>query len=171
MNNIISYRFLVADDCVKYGNALCEYYFESVTASAYEEGYTKGEAKQKIEELKRYLSAGQAVVCGAFDGEQLIGFIWAYRYPYREDSNRLYVSVVHIDSSYRGKGIGKKMLREVEDEACRMGVKALWLHAEAENDGARRFYEREGYVQERIQYVKKTICNLSDGEIFGVSMK
>ena len=35
-----------------------------------------------------------------------------------------------------------------------MGVPALYIHAEADNAGAIRLYEREGYRMERVQLRK-----------------
>lgn len=154
MNENIIIRKLQPCDCDDYNIQLVQYYFESVTMSAYEENYSKLDAEKKISELKMYLEMNQAIVFGAFDDSKLIGFVWAYKFPFREDVNRLYISVVHVDSLYRNQGIGKQFIQSIELEAKKLGIETIFLHAEATNDRACKFYEREGFSKERIQYVR-----------------
>ena len=46
----------------------------------------------------------------------------------------------------------KSLLRKVEDAAARLGYGAVYLHVEAQNQGALRFYDR--------QVIKKNEFNL-----------
>ena len=142
------------EDCIKYHDILATYIFQSVKNSMYEEKYSMQDANRKCEELWRYLGSCKAIVFGAFDDKELIGFVWAYEYPYRDDTSRVYVSILHVDECYRGKSIGKQLLYAIEEEAKRRGFRSIFLHAEAKNEGAIRFYNREGYRRERVQLVK-----------------
>ena len=49
---------------------------------------------------------------------------------------------VHPD--YRGSGLGRKLMRKMEEEAERLGVKGIWLEVKAGNS-ARIFYRKLGY--------------------------
>ncbi len=46
---------------------------------------------------------------------------------------------------HRGRGIGRLLLRAVEEEARRMGCCKVTLEVRADNDGARRLYGSEGF--------------------------
>ncbi len=58
-------------------------------------------------------------------------------------SGRLYNVVV--DSIFRGKGVGARLLREGEIEAARRGFVIMSLEVRADNETAIPFYERHGY--------------------------
>lgn len=146
---------MTAADCDLYQEMLEEYIYESITASAFEEKYTKMAAKEKCIQLKKYIGEEKAIVFGAVKEDKLLGFIWAYEYPFREDTNRLYVSILRVHQQYRNCQIGKMLLDAVEEEAERLNYSAVFLHEEAFNEGALRFYHRMGYRDERVQVVKE----------------
>ncbi len=146
---------LFAKDCEKYQKELTYYIYESVKNAAFEESYVEEQAYQKYQELHDYLDQEKAIVFGAFEEQRLIGFLWSYPYPFRDDKKRLYVSILHIDSEFRNKHYGEELLKKMEDVAVDLGFQAIYLHAEAQNQGALRFYERAGYKKERIQLVKQ----------------
>lgn len=133
--------------------------YESVTMCSFQEEYNEMQAEEKYEELYKYIQQEKAIVLGAFDNEQMVGFLWAYGYPFREDTNRLYISIVHVEEEYRNQHIGEKMLKQIERIATEKKYDAIFLHAEAKNEKACRFYERMDYVKERIQFVK---CAVSE---------
>lgn len=148
-------------DCESYQEELIGYILESMALCAYEASFTQEDAVYKYNELKKYLEENEAISYGAVEGEHLSGFVWAYEYPFRDDSNRLYVSILHVGKEKRGFGIGRQLLSHLESEARQRGYNAIYLHAEAHNKGALSFYEREQYRAERVQLVKK----ISEAEI------
>ena len=148
---------LTVKDCESYQEELIGYILESMALCTYEASFKQDDAVCKYNELKKYLEENKAISYGAVDGGRLSGFVWAYEYPFRDDSARLYVSILHVGKGKRGFGIGKKLLSCLEAEARQRGYHAIYLHAEAYNKGALSFYEREQYTAERIQLVKK-IC-------------
>ncbi len=148
---------LSVKDCESYQEELIDYIFESVSLCAFETTFTQEDAVCKYKELKKYLKEDKAVSYGAVQGEQLCGFVWAYEHPFRDDGNRLYISILHVGKEERGVGVGKQLLSHLESEARQRGYNAIYLHAEAQNKGALSFYEREQYRVERMQLVKK-IC-------------
>ena len=56
-----------------------------------------------------------------------------------------YLSILAVRPDRRGRGIGGRLLAAVDREASEAGCSMVCLHAELDNAGARRFYERHGY--------------------------
>lgn len=56
-----------------------------------------------------------------------------------------FLDELFIKEGHRGKGIGKEVLRLLEPEAKKLGVKALHLEVAHENDRAKRLYETCGF--------------------------
>ena len=55
----------------------------------------------------------------------------------------LYVSTVFVDEQYRRKGVGEKLIREMEKRAAAMGVNTIRL--DTFNWQGKEFYEALGY--------------------------
>ena len=55
----------------------------------------------------------------------------------------LYVSTVFVDEEYRRKGVGEKLIREMEKRAAAMGVNTIRL--DTFNWQGKEFYEALGY--------------------------
>lgn len=153
MSESVSVVKLSKNQCVKHKQELSFLYFNNVKTCSYTTTFTYSDAERKIDELIEYISSNSAIVFGCEDRGILVGFIWAYSVVFRKE-NRMYVSVIQIDDAYRGRGLGTKLLKAVENEARFLGLPALYIHAEANNLGAIRLYEREGYVLERVQLRK-----------------
>ncbi len=141
-------------DAADHKKEIVRFIYESVKNTSYEESYQYSDAEAKYEDFLSHMEEGDAVVCGAFTEEGMVGFIWGYEYPFRDDKSRLYVSILHVDEKSRGYGIGKNLLAGIEELAKKSGCRSVFLHAEAKNSGAVRFYERMGFQAERIQLVK-----------------
>lgn len=55
------------------------------------------------------------------------------------------VQTIGVRADQRGSGIGAALLTELLDEAVRRNSEAVFLEVRADNDGARRLYERFGF--------------------------
>ncbi len=141
--------------CCLYQSKLSDYIYQSVRNSHYMDSFAQKDAESKCAELKEYLKDNKAVCYGAFDEEQLIGFIWAYEFPFRDDKKRLYISIIHVDVEYRGQHIGSQLIEKVQEYAERNNYNALFLHTEAHNTNAQCFYKSIGFKLERLQLAKK----------------
>lgn len=147
---------LTAERAKEYRKEIAQFYFENVRSNAFHEHYTFNEAYEKIGSLIDHLTDNTAIVYGAFDGSEMVGFIWAYVHQFREE-RRMYVSEIRVKEEYRNRGIGSQLLRLVEDKAKELEISAMYLHAEAGNKEVRKLYEACGYVEERIQLRKSLI--------------
>ena len=145
---------ITAEMAERYREQIAQLYFENVRSNAFHNHYTYEEAFEKMNELIGHLRDNTVTVFGALEDEVLIAFIWAYVHQFREE-NRMYVNEIRVKEEYRKSGIGSQMLRLVEDKAEKMGLSAIYLHAEANNPEAIRFYQSAGYCEERIQLRKE----------------
>ena len=132
---------------------LTEYYFRNSRDCSCLEHFTVQEAEAKIRSMIAHMADGSAIVYGVFDGTALLGYLWAYEVQFREE-RRIYISEVHVDERLRGKGFGTLLLEAAEAEAKERGIRALYIHTEANNAGAIRLYERFGFQMERVQLRK-----------------
>lgn len=138
----------------RYRNEIAQFYYENIRTCSCFEHYSFNEAYEKIGDLINHLSSNTCIAYGAFEEKKIIGYIWAYLHPFREET-RMYINEIRVREEYRNRGIGKELIRMVEERAKELNLPALYLHAEATNSDAIRLYESIGYKTERIQLRKE----------------
>ena len=82
--------------------------------------------------------------------DRVIGCNQQFTYPKRfwsgqwieDEENPLYVSSMAVDSLFRGKNIGSKMLKKIAEEP---GYSCVILRVDSPNEGAIRFYKKNGF--------------------------
>ncbi len=62
------------------------------------------------------------------------------------------VWAVRVKPTWRGRGVGTRLLQEAERHSAARGVMALELEVEPANVDARRLYERRGFVHVRTEH-------------------
>lgn len=62
------------------------------------------------------------------------------------------VSGLVVDAAYRGKGVGKRLIRAVEDWARAQGLAVVRLSANVARTDAHGFYDRNGFTRVKTQY-------------------
>src|SRR5262249_45065623 len=77
----------------------------------------------------------------AGEGEQAVGLAWVI--PTRILNGGAYLRLLLVAEAWSGRGLGGRLLAEVEDRA-RAFSNHLYFLVTADNVGARRFYERHG---------------------------
>jgi ribosomal protein S18 acetylase RimI-like enzyme len=70
-------------------------------------------------------------------------------YSVLEEDESYYVCGMAIEAAHRGQGIGAQLLAEAERSARALGFRKLSLIVFEQNAGAKRLYERHGYVEKR----------------------
>ncbi len=80
----------------------------------------------------------------AVNDGRLVGFIAC---DIRRSENTAWISTVGVLPEYRSKGIGEKLLREVEEL---LDVASIRLSVRASNQSAIRLYQRLGYHQRSV---------------------
>lgn len=147
---------LNAETVQQYRHEIAQFYYENMQTCSCLEHFTFDRAYEKLGDLIDHLSTDTCIAYGTFEDYEIIGYIWAYPHPFREET-RMYVNEISVREDFRSRGIGKALLRQVEDRARESGYPALYLHAEAGSLDAVRFYESLGYAPERIQFRKEII--------------
>jgi len=66
----------------------------------------------------------------------------------------MYVNNFVVDSNQRGKGIGSQVMEWLEEEAKRLGCKAVVLDSYVTNSAAHRFYFGKGYSISNFHFKK-----------------
>ncbi|MFT3911567.1 MAG: GNAT family N-acetyltransferase [Ferruginibacter sp.] len=64
-----------------------------------------------------------------------------------QNENSLEISRIYIVEEYQGKNLGKKLLDNALEIAKQKKVDFAWLGVWEKNEGAIRFYERNGFVK------------------------
>lgn len=103
--------------------------------------------------LSRFVGDGSAVALGAFEGESLRGLVWAYRRDFA-GRVRMHVGQIVVAEGVRSRGLGQRLLKEVENIARNDGIRTIELVMTIDNIAASRFYEANGFVAARVQMEK-----------------
>jgi ribosomal protein S18 acetylase RimI-like enzyme len=111
------------------------------------------------EDLVRRIITGEVLVArGDVDGSgNVAGFVsfGLETKRYDHDVQRGVVYNLYVRPEYRNEGVGRELLTEAERRLAENGVDLVSLQAMAENDAARRFYERLGYQPHRVELEKR----------------
>jgi len=77
-----------------------------------------------------------------------VGIICA-RLEAREDQTYLYIMTMGILAPYRSRGLGSKSLQNVlaAVSSHKPKIGRVYLHVQTSNEGAKKFYERHGFLQ------------------------
>ena len=86
----------------------------------------------------------------AEENEQIIGFVLGIVPQSLESTYFLWD--IGVTPSYRGQGIGGKLVREVEKELGKMGIKRVELTIDPDNIPSQKLFEKMGYenISERV---------------------
>ncbi len=79
-------------------------------------------------------------VFGYFDGETLVGLI-----TYGIKNNAGDIGLISVDSSQRGKGLGKRLINRVIAQTQKDGLQTLTVATQGLNTGAIAFYQSCGF--------------------------
>ena len=145
---------LTPDIVLKHKKEIAQFYYDNMQTCSCLGHFTFEEANMKIEGFANHLKNNTCIAYGLFREDEICGYIWAYPHRFREEE-RMYVNEIRIEEGYRNRGYGKYLLKLVEERAKKMGIGALYIHAEADNPGAIRLYEKAGYITERVQLRKE----------------
>jgi ribosomal protein S18 acetylase RimI-like enzyme len=86
-----------------------------------------------------------------------VGFMVLQEHEHPSRTYEKYVSILDlfVKKDYRSQDHGTKMMEKAEKHAEQQGCDHLKVSAEVENNEARKFYEKNGYKEKQIKYVKE----------------
>ena len=94
------------------------------------------------ERVSRNLASPNTVSVVACDAERVVGFAIMY---FGEEHAHL--SLLAVRRTYQHTGIGRHLMRWLEESALVAGIGSIRLECRAGNRAARRFYERLGFIE------------------------
>ena len=97
-----------------------------------------------------YTKNNMATIFGAFENNNLVGFIWCYK-----NKDRVHVNYFYIEENYRKKHLGKRLLEAVEKYAKSIGIQTIELNVYHVNKNAFEFYKKQNFIEERILLCKR----------------
>lgn len=68
---------------------------------------------------------------------------WGYSIEFR--GRDAFIDELYLREPYRGRGIGSRVLEAIRDHAAAMGIRALHLEVDPDNEPARSAYARFGF--------------------------
>jgi ribosomal-protein-alanine N-acetyltransferase len=102
-------------------------------------------------ELRFYVRSPRSRTLIAEEEGEIVGFAIGCL----ERAAHGHVVTLDVRPGHQRRGIGGLLLRALEERLQALGARAFFLETPAEEDGARRFYERQGYAvlrRERAYY-------------------
>ena len=109
----------------------------------------------KCGEVETFLGDGSAIVFAAIEGEKLAGWVWCHQI-HRLDGFRIHIAEISVAEEWYRRGIGSKLLEEVERYAAENEYHAIDLLVTSSNISAVNFYEKANFKPERY-LMKKNI--------------
>lgn len=122
------------------------------------------QAKKQIEKSKEeHGSTNQAFVIIERNGKR-VGFVWAEQVRSSLTGKAsAHILDVFVVESFRGKGLGRSLLHEVETWAIQRGLSSITLNVAAHNSVAIGLYKGCGFKTEALR-MNKSLGEQSGGE-------
>lgn len=121
---------------------------------------TEDEHKMEMLQIFDHTDTQLVVVADTGSG-RLAGFLEASIRPYVEDchsDNVGYLEGWFVDAEFRGRGIGRALVRAAEEWARRKGSTEMASDAEIGNEVSLKAHERLGYVEtSRLVHLRKDL--------------
>ena len=104
--------------------------------------------------LQRLLASASDVVLVAESAEgELAGWIHGILSQFLESEHRVEIAGLVVDERFQRKGVGRDLVKGVEDRAAKRGVGQATVRCRTERTGAHSFYESLGYNRTKTQIV------------------
>ncbi len=108
--------------------------------------------------LSHALKSKNYMLLVAADGSKIVGYAEAWiKKRWRGFSFRkeVYVEDLAVSEKYRSRGIGSKLIREIEKRAKTLKIRFINLDADVNNSKALKFYKKQGFEKYNFQLVKE----------------
>ena len=90
--------------------------------------------------------------------DRVVAFLSLHVIPYFTTGNLVgRVSAFAVEEAERYQGIGRQMMAAAEDQARKMGCKAIEVTSADHREDAHAFYARLGYPKTSVKFFKKLI--------------
>jgi ribosomal protein S18 acetylase RimI-like enzyme len=121
-------------------------------------GFTEASLHETLENVEKY----QGKITFAEESGKIIGMIIGVIWE-QSEKNKLEIGPhtvgevvdLYIEEVYRGKGLGKKMLKMMEDYFISKGCDSMWIEVFTPNENAHNVYKKYGFVDREIGMLKQ----------------
>lgn len=88
----------------------------------------------------------------AEENDEIVGYILGE--PMKD--NLAFLSLLTVDESHRGKGLGKQLLAKFEEQCKKKRLNPIIFYAPKFNENTTAFYNKQGYMQgkDHVQFMK-----------------
>ena len=107
--------------------------------------------KEQIEKLTN--DRKQHIIIGYEDENtsKIIGFVHAQIYESFYSDLGLNILGLAVNPDFQGRGIGRKLMNELEDYAVDNNISFIRLNSAMKREEAHKFYEHIGYICDKVQ--------------------
>ena len=110
-------------------------------------------------EFKRVYDAARAAdgyqLWGAFVQDVCVGVMGLRTLHDYVHGKHLYIDDLVVTKERRSLGVGAQFLKHAEELAAKTSCRGLRLSTGIDNNGGRKFYEREGWILRSVTFKKK----------------
>ena len=147
---MIDLRQILSDEAVQNKHGLCSLLFNNYRINFPETVFDLRYVEEKIQGMIQYLQEEKAIVFGAFDDSQLIGFVWGFERHFFNEK-RFHLNELIVAEEHRGRKIGRQLVGMFIDAAKRRNIQVVDLFCMVDNANAIRFYQKMDFEIERYQ--------------------
>lgn len=152
-------RKLFFEDYIKFRNEITKLIADTYSNNFEIDFYELNRVSiEKTEKLGEFIKDGSAILIGCINDNCLIAFAWLYLHGFF-DEKRVHVNQIAVHPSFRGKGIGKRLMLEVEKEAIRIDADTIDLYVMEKNKAAKNLYDSLNFQTEKLYMTKKLKVN------------
>lgn len=104
------------------------------------------ESKYEVEDsyLLEMLTNSTALILGAFAEEEVLGGLVAFQINPIHGKREFYIYDIVVHPNHQRRGIGKRLIKELKEEARKRGIETIFVEAENEDTHAVLFYRTLG---------------------------
>lgn len=156
----IDIRYISKDDLIKNKSILINLLEDNLKINFSNINNLTEFAIRGYKDMLRFKKDNSAILIGAFEGDTIVGFLWAYE---REvlGEKRIHIGHIVVSSKVRSSGIGSKLVNEIEYLARKKGIKKIDLMTTVKNDKTMKFYKSNGFSIVRVQ-LEKELGDIND---------
>ena len=148
----MEYRLLKPSDVAKYRIQMVEL-MEIVLNDNITQKYPPNQAEIYVGKISGYIEDGSAIVSGAFDNENLIGFSWAYELSIFGE-RRVHIDMIGVNQEYRKQGVARKLIDIQIEEIKKRNINILEAMTTKANSNSYNWFRSMGFKDERIKVRK-----------------
>ena len=115
---------------------------------------------ETVDRYRQALALGYSF--GAFDGELLVGIVLAEAHAWNQS---VWVWEFHVESSYRGQGIGRRLIEALAEKAYTAGLRTIVCETQNTNATAIQVYRQLRFRLEGVDISYYSNQDYPDGEI------